>query len=383
MIELARRLDRRDFQVHLVCFHREGSWLPRAERDAASIEQFPINSFRRPATVTQMRAFARWCRRTEIAVVHATDLYANIFALPAAAAAGVPVRVGNRREINPDKSAGLILLQRAAYACASRVAANSQAAADRLRRERVPARKITVIPNGLDIGAFVPPQPRDRVRRVITVANLRKEKAHEVLFDAAAAVLSKYPDAEFWIVGDGPRYEELTALARSRGIAARTRFFGHREDVPQLLADSDVFVLPSRSEAFPGSLVEAMAAGLPVVATAVGGNPELVQHGHNGLLVEPDDAQAVAASIRHLIDSPVRAAELGRAARASVERRFSFERMVSAFEDLYRSEFELASRLVRRPVNARRRSVAVEPQAAAGPGGVHPSTVARGGSPQL
>jgi glycosyltransferase involved in cell wall biosynthesis len=133
------------------------------------------------------------------------------------------------------------------------------------------------------------------------------------------------------------------ALARRRRVDVGTRFFGHRDDVPSLLAQSDIFVLPSRSEAFPGALVEAMAAGLPVVATAVGGNRELVQHRRNGLLVPPDDAPALAASILELMESPESAAVYGRAARGSVEHRFSFERMVSAFEDLYRSEYEAVS----------------------------------------
>ena len=345
MIELSRRLDRRRFEVHLACFRREGAWLPRAEEGSASIVEFPIEGFRRRSTLAQMRAFARWCRATGVDILHTTDLYANVFGLPAAAAAGVPVRIGNRRELNPDKSLGLVALQRAAYGCAHRIAANSHAAANRLRRELVPAGKVVVIPNGLDLGAFAPRRPRPRVRRVITVANLRQEKAHEVLLAAAAVVLARYSDAEFWIVGDGARYQELTDLAARSGLSGRVRFLGHREDVPALLAESDAFVLPSRSEAFPGGLMEAMAAGLPVVATAVGGNRELVRHGENGLLVPPGDAEAIVSALLELMASPERAAGLGEAARASVEDRFSFERMVSTFENLYQSEYERSASL--------------------------------------
>lgn len=343
MIELARRLDRTRFQVHLACFRREGRWLDRAVAGVASIAEFPITSFRDPATITQMRAFARWCGNTGIAVLHTTDLYANIFGLPAGALGGVPVRIANRREINPDKRAGLIALQRAAYGFAHRVVANSRAAADRLVRERVPLGRIAVVPNGIDMAAFERRELPGRVRRVITVANLRKEKAHEVLFEAATTVLGRYPDAEFWIVGGGARYDELTALAARLGIGGRTRFFGHRDDVPALLAQSDVFVLPSRSEAFPGGLIEAMAAGLPVIATAVGGNLELVRHRLTGLLVPPDDSPSLASALCETFESPALAAELGRAARAWVAPRFSFERMVSMFEDLYTAGLDAAS----------------------------------------
>jgi glycosyltransferase involved in cell wall biosynthesis len=340
MIELARRLDRSRFEVHIACCHRSGLWLHRAEEHAASVVEFPIEAFGRLATLRQMQRFARWCREARIAVVHTTDLYANIFALPGAWLAGVPVRIANRREVNPDRSAGLIALQRAAYACASRIVANSTAAAERLALERVGRRRIAIVPNGLDLAAFAPRAPRPRLRRIVTVANLRLEKAHDVLIDAAVPVLRRYPDAEFWIVGGGDRFDEITALARARGIDARTRFFGHRDDVPRLLAESDIFVLPSRSEAMPNGVIEAMAAGMPIVATAVGGIPEVLRDGHTGLLVPSNDPGALAAALGELMDAPARAAALGAAARSAVERQFSFDRMVKEFERIYLAELQ-------------------------------------------
>jgi glycosyltransferase involved in cell wall biosynthesis len=341
MIELSRRLDRRLFTVHLVCFHRCGAWQARAEEHAASVTEFPISAFRRTDTLHQMRAFARWCRATDIALVHTVDIYANIFGLPAAAAARVPVRIGNRREINPDKSLAMIALQRAAYSCAQRVIANSSAVAQRLRNEGVLHTAIDIIPNGIDVAVFTTRAPGDRpLRRVITVANLRPEKAHEVLIDAAASLVATNPDLEFRVVGDGPRLAELSALAAARGVGTHMRFFGHRDDVPELLRESDVFVLPSRSEAFPNGLIEAMAAGLPVVATAVGGIVELVQHGKNGLLIRPGDSRDLANAIQQLIDDRPRAAALACEARRSIESCYSFERMVKEFERVYLRELQ-------------------------------------------
>jgi glycosyltransferase involved in cell wall biosynthesis len=115
--------------------------------------------------------------------------------------------------------------------------------------------------------------------------------------------------------------------------------------VPRLLGESDLFVLPSRSEAMPNGVIEAMAAGMPVIATDVGGIPELVAHGRTGLLVPPGDAAALATALLQLMAAPDRAAALGRAARAEVERRFSFETMVSRFEHIYLAE--LAARAPR------------------------------------
>jgi glycosyltransferase involved in cell wall biosynthesis len=333
MIELARRLDRTRFQVHLACLNRTGSWAARAA-SIAEIAEFPIRSFRRPSTLARMWEFARWCRQRRIAVLHATDLYSNVFALPAAALARVPVRIGNRREINPDKPLGLIGLQRTSYAFAHGIVANSTAVADRLRAERVSPDAITVVPNGIDVDAYRPRTAPRPLRRIVTVANLRPEKAHEVLIDAFAS-LPPALNLELALVGGGTRSEELKRLVAQRGVASRVRFLDHRDDVPAILAESDLFVLTSRSEAFPNSVMEAMAAGLPVIATAVGGVPELVQHDVNGILIPVDDREALTRAIRRLVDEPHRAAALGHAGRETISSRFSFARMVRSFEDLY------------------------------------------------
>jgi glycosyltransferase involved in cell wall biosynthesis len=336
-IELIRRLNRSRFEVHVACFHREGAWLPRAEEYAASVAAFPIRGFRRASTLTQARAFARWCRQQDVKIVYTADLYANIFAIPAAAMAGVPVRIASRREINPDKSVGQIAVQRAAYACAHQVVANCAAAADRLAAERVPRWRIRVIPNGIDLRPYAERTERP-IRRIVTVANLRPEKAHEVLFHAASIVLRRCPDAEFVIAGDGPRRQELEAMTRRLGIASRVRFLGHVEHVAGLLAESDAFVLPSRSEAFPNSVLEAMASGLPIVASRVGGILELIEHQRTGVLVPPDDDRALGYALLDLIQWSGHAAALGRAARRAVEARYSFDRMVAAYERLYGDE---------------------------------------------
>jgi glycosyltransferase involved in cell wall biosynthesis len=337
MSELIRRLDARRFRVHVACLHKKGAWLTRIVRHAASIVEFPIQGFARAATVAQMAAFARWCRRERIAVVQTCDLYANIFGLPGAALARVPVRIGSRRELNPDKTPGQIRLQRLAYRSATKVVANSQAARHMLETEGLGPASIAVIPNGVDLGSFARPSRSGRIRTIVTVANLRPEKSHETLLAAAAMLLDSSPDLRFRIVGDGPRRVELERLAATLGISGQVEFLGHREDVPALLADADVFVLPSRSEAFPNGAIEAMAAGLPVVASATGGLLDLVQPDTTGILVPPGDAGALAAALRSLVDDPARARAMGESARQFVQQRYSFERMVASFEDLYSS----------------------------------------------
>jgi glycosyltransferase involved in cell wall biosynthesis len=338
MIELVRRLDPGRWTVHIACSRACGEWLPRAAEAAASIEEFPLRSFRHPDTLRQMRRFSRWCADRRIAVVHTTELYSNIFALPAAAFARVAVRIGNRREINPDKTPAQIGLQRLSYRFAHRVVANSQAAAARLRAERVSAGKIAVVPNGLDLGPY-PLQPASRpLRRVIMVANLRPEKGHDTLIEAAAALLPRFPEATFEFVGAGPLQERLVARARTAGVSHACWFAGHCNDVARRLAAADIFVLPSRSEAFPNAVLEAMAAGLPIVASAVGGIPELISHERTGLLVPPGNAPVLAATLARLMSEDDLGRRLGAAARAEVQGRYSFDRMVAAFEQIYTHE---------------------------------------------
>jgi L-malate glycosyltransferase len=335
MLELVRRLDRGRFEAHLACFHRDGAWVSRAEAAADSLSEFPISSFRSPATIGQGAAFAAWCRRRHIALVQACDLYANIFALPAAAAGGVRHRIASRRELNPDKSALQIGLQRLAYSFAHRVVANSEAAAARLRREGVTARKILVIPNGIDLARFEPPLRDREIRRLVTVAAFRPEKAHDVLIAAAAEALTAVPSLSLTLVGDGPTRPSVEGLVRRLGLGGRIRFLGHANDVAAVLRDHDAFVLPSRSEAFPNAVIEAMAMAMPVVATEAGGIPELVAHGRTGILVSPDRPDALARAIVDLVRRPGFAQAMGRRARADVVARFSLDRMVARFESLY------------------------------------------------
>jgi glycosyltransferase involved in cell wall biosynthesis len=340
MVELAKRLDPARFKPYLACFHKRGRLLDEVP-DRIPVRAFPVKGFANPAAVGQLVAFATWCRSVGANIVHTCDLYANIFGLPGATLAGVSVRIANRREIlTGDKTRAQLTGQRLAYRAAHVVVANSSAACDQLALEGVDRGKLRVIANGLDAGRFVPAPPRPAIRRLAMVANLRAEKGHDTLLAAVPRILARHPGASVTLVGDGPRREALETLARALGVSAAVHFLGECRDVAPVLAGHDLFVLPSRSEAFPNALIEAMATALPVVATSVGGIPEVVRSGENGLLVPPDDAPALADAIVALMDDPARAAALGRAARADVERHYTIDRMVEQFEQLYLAEIE-------------------------------------------
>jgi glycosyltransferase involved in cell wall biosynthesis len=337
MIELLRRLNPARWQVHVACIHASGEWLSRVSEAAVSIREFPFPAFSHPQVITQALEFIRWCREREIAVVHSVDLHANIFALPAAAAAGVPVRIANRRELMPDRTRAQIVAQRAAYQFAHKIVANCRAAADRLRLERVSAGRIAMVPNGVDRSAFATARPGRPLRRVSVVANLHPRKGHDILIDAAPEVLRHFPDATFDIVGDGPERANLQARAKAQGVGAAFTFAGHDENVAQRLHDADIFVLPSHTEAFPNAVLEAMCAGLPIIASGVGGLLELVDDGRTGLLVPPGDPRALAHGVCRLMTDRALGERLGKTASHEVQR-YSFNRMTSSFEQLYLAE---------------------------------------------
>jgi glycosyltransferase involved in cell wall biosynthesis len=333
LIELLRRIDRDRFKVHPVCFHDDGPWTGRVAELGDPITRFPIHGFRRPHTMRQLVRFARWCRAHRIAVLHSWDIYSNVFALPGAALAGVPLRIGSRRGLGGPPP--VRRLQRLSCRAAHRMVANSRAAADQLVSEGVPRAHVDIVPNGIDLSLFPERSIRTPIKTITMVACLREGKRIDVLIAAAPRILARHPDVEFQIVGDGPCRDQLVAQAQSTGVLPRMRFMGHRDDVPAILSSSDLFVLPSASEASPNVVLEAMAASLPVVASRVGGIPELVADGVTGHLVPPGDPEALAIALLDLLDHPERGATFGHNGRARLAREYSFERMVMQFETLY------------------------------------------------
>lgn len=333
LIELLKRIDRRRFRVHPVCFHDDGPWTSRVAELGDPIARFPISGFGKPATIRQLVRFARWCRQNEIAVLHTWEIYSNVFGLPGAALARVPLRIGSRRGLGGPPA--VRRLQTLACRTAHRMVANSGAAANQLIDQGIPKRRIDIIHNGIDLSLFPTRRDFSRARTITMVACLREGKRVDVLIAAAARIIARYPDVQFQIVGDGPCRERLVEQAAATGVLPRIRFMGHRDDVPAILSSSDLFVLPSESEASPNVILEAMAAALPVVASRVGGIPELVDDGVTGHLVPSGNPDALAAALLDLLEHSGKRTAFGRSGRTRIEQQYSFDRMVAQFETLY------------------------------------------------
>jgi glycosyltransferase involved in cell wall biosynthesis len=211
--------------------------------------------------------------------------------------------------------------------------------------EELPADKVVVIHNGVDVGKYHPGEPDPALRKALglppeervitTVASLNRYKGVDVLLHAVPEIIRRHSDTRIVIVGDGPERAVLTRLALDLDLAERVVFTGIRSDVDEILRSSDVFVLPSRTEAFPNVILEAMATALPVVATDVGSVEELVEGGKTGYRVRPDDPHVLSEKVCALLEDPDRARAFGEAGRRVVEQRYRLEGMCERRERLF------------------------------------------------
>lgn len=263
------------------------------------------------------------------------------YGLIAAALARVPVIVATEHLFFKPPWLRSVLLKQLVSTGVDRYIAVSHEVARQLRRNcPVLAHKIRVVQNGIRITPFkgltssaLRATLTGATARpiVLTTARLDKQKGLNYLLQAAAQV----PEAMFVIAGDGPERARTEAQINELGLVDRVILLGHRDDVPDLLASCDVFVLPSLFEGLPISVLEAMAAGRPVIATAIGGTDEAIIHGESGLLVPPADANALGAAIRTVLSDRALAQRLGAAGQARVEERFSAAVMVRGVVKIY------------------------------------------------
>lgn len=230
--------------------------------------------------------------------------------------------------------AWLALERRAAHWCGAIVAVSSEERRAGLEAGVGTEAQYRVIHNGIDAATF------DRPRRVIPgrillVGRLASQKRPDIAVRALARVRLRHPEVQLDMVAHGPLEAETAALVRELGLRDHVHLLGKRDDVPDLLAEAACFLLTSDYEGCPYTVLEAMAAGVPVVATRVGGLPELVADGKTGLLFEPGDPAAAAVALEQVLDAPERARVLGEAGRERVRREFGLEQMVRKTAALY------------------------------------------------
>ncbi|MGB9791724.1 MAG: glycosyltransferase [Thermacetogeniaceae bacterium] len=286
----------------------------------------------------QIPALVRLIREGSFDVVHTHASFAGRLA---AALAGAPLIVFTKHTFDPVPAGRGIkgwlrgLVNRAT--CDAAIAV-SEAVRENLIRDGIPPERIEVIPNGVDLEAFrrsgVAQREWPGKYLVGVVARLSPEKGHRFFLEAARIIAADVEGVTFVIVGGGPLEGELKEYSRELGIGERVVFAGHRHDIPRVLEQLDVLVLPSLYEAQGLSLVEGMCMGVPCVATAVGGVPEVISDGVSGLLVEPGNPEALAAAVMRILRDPSLASRLGEAAQREA-RRFDARNMAKKVTDLY------------------------------------------------
>ncbi|MBL8191715.1 MAG: glycosyltransferase [Acidobacteria bacterium] len=349
-VQLAQLLHQSgEYDVLVACL--DGRGVLRAEIEKlglGEIPEFPLTSFYDANFARQMIRFTRYLRQHNVAIVQSSDFYTNIFGLFGAKLADVPVRIAARRE-SGKRSAFKRRIERLAYRQAQAVIANCEAVRDELIVEGVPATKVITSYNGLELAKFKPRQESRRQellasfglsavaeRRVVTiVANLRPVKDQATFLQAARLVRDVVPDVAFCLAGEGELLASLRQQAAQLGLAEDVFFTGRCERVADLLSVSDIGVLSSASEGFSNAIIEYMAAGLPVVATNVGGAREAVIEAETGFLVQPGDADAMARRLIELLNNPSRSRAMGERARRIVEEKFSSTALLERTRRLY------------------------------------------------
>ena len=300
-----------------------------------------------------VRELAAWLRRNEIDLVHAHMFRAEVLGTRAAVAAGTPVimaTVHSSRVRSPEDVALLAELTPSM----DRLIVPSDSIQHKVACEGRDGARFAVIPNGVDLSRFASPLPTCTMRDELgiprdahllgVVARLEPEKGHRHLIEAMPAILDSSPDAWLAIIGEGSQADALKARAASLGdaVARRVVFTGRRDDVSALTADLSIAVLPSLREAQGISILEAMARRRPVVASAVGGIPEVITDGIDGILVPPADPEALARAIGELLADAAFRKRIGEAGYRTVAERFSIDAQVKRIEAIYDEELARA-----------------------------------------
>jgi glycosyltransferase involved in cell wall biosynthesis len=359
-VELLKRIDRHRFDVSLAALRLEGPLYQEVAALFPSVPEFPLTSFYNANAAKQLMRLRDWMIRKQAHILHAHDFYAGLLGAAAARLAGIRVIACQRHMRLSDRRVhewGTRLTHRLAH----RVLVNSEAIRDHLLAGgHIAPEKLVVIRNGLSDAAertvlnnYGRSKRRAALLRELNldegakligiVARLQPVKGHRYFIEAAGQIAAVEPNAHFLLVGDGVLRREIEEQAARLGLSDRTHLLGDRNDAALIAAGFDIAVSSSLSEGLPNAVMEAMAAGAPVVATAVGGTTELIIDDATGFLAPPADADALARRILDALRNPEWSARIAAQGRRRVLCHFSMRSMVESVERLY-DELNLSRR---------------------------------------
>ncbi|PKL94124.1 MAG: hypothetical protein CVV20_00190, partial [Gemmatimonadetes bacterium HGW-Gemmatimonadetes-1] len=340
VVALSRELARRGWTVGVICTRDEGELAAGLRLDGIAVSVLPVGG---AASWLGPRAIIDQFRASRPDVVHSHSGF-WLRAMVAASRARVGARVHTVHGLHQQEPWWGTAEKFLAARLSGAIACVSPPLADYLSEScRVPRSRLHQIPNGIDVARFAAAR-RGQLRHRLglspnafvlgTVARLAPIKNLELSFGPLAQLVASGIDAHFVIAGDGPTRAELAATAGRMGVGARVHFLGMVDDPTTVLPELDLFLITSHAEGTSLSLLEAMASGLPCVATAVGGNPEVLADGAAGRLIPANDADALASALQDLIASPAERNRLGSAGQRRAQQRYSLHAMVDAYESL-------------------------------------------------
>jgi glycosyltransferase involved in cell wall biosynthesis len=331
LVEFARHADRERFELHFISLTTKGAAASEIEKIG-----WPVSALEQQAGLQPALPFrlAKLLRRVGANILHTHNTKALLYGAPAARIAGVDgvihTRHGQRRGATRRQTMLFNLAARWTDAIVS-VSNDSSALA---ASQGLHAGKLVTIHNGIDLSRFTFTGPRPN-SPAVTVGRISPEKDLATLLRASAIVVAQEPCFRLHIAGDGPCVAELKRLREELGLHNHVEFLGQVNEVPRLLSTASLFVLSSLTEGISLALLEAMACGLPAVATRVGGNPEVIADGETGLLVSTHAPAQLADAILKLYRAPQMGQRMGVAGRRRVETNFDVRQMVLRYESLY------------------------------------------------
>ncbi len=356
LVKMIRSLPKERFRCSLVTFQIDRD-LPLFSSMPCDVRVLPLRKSYDAQALRLSLELRRFIRSEGVSIVHTFFETADLWGGLVSRLSRVPILLSSRRDMGILRRPKHALAYRFVNPLFTRVLAVSEEVrrccieVDHLQPERV-----ETVYNGVEFPSL-PLESRDACRElmglsafkeiVLTIGNIRRVKGIDIFLRAAVDVCKRRPSVLFLIVGDNhepAHFNELKELVSELGISHNVLFYGPSEEVGRFLAACDIFCLPSRSEGFSNALIEAMGAGVPCVATRVGGNVEAIEHDCSGLLVPSEDPKALSSAIAELLDNPSRARALGREASEVVQSRFTHEAMMVHLTTIYERLLEAARR---------------------------------------
>lgn len=350
LLQVFELLDRSRFRPFLFALRDHGNLLDAARAAGVDVRTFGMGgSLKDPRDFKGLTKMVKALREIRPGVIHGYLLRGNFYAALAGRLAGVPVVVTSKRGLHRPAGLAERLAVRVSGRLSDTITGNAPQVLDFTREvEGTLGAPMAMIPSGIDTERFslgaVGPAPRRALREALgigaapvvgTAITFRPRKGFRMLFEAMAELRREVPQACVVIAGADEMPDEPAALVRSLGLDGAVHLLGRRSDMPDVLSAFDVFVLPSESEGMSNAILEAMSMQLPVVVTAVGGAPEVVEEGRSGFLVNYPDSASMAERLTRLLGDAGLRRSIGEAARRRVVARYSSAGMVRQIEDLY------------------------------------------------